>query len=494
MIDDFRKTLRDLWWAEGKTTFQDADRISYLLEQYLPEYSRRRILIGLLVRENIPAALSHVDENNVGEILSFHVNKISSKYDLSYNETVSAFSDLGYAMYGEKFESMSKHAFDLLESEHSNLSWENENVQTSSESDYANTSSDDLSKKPKALFLCLAAVAAVGIILIEKSFVSGIVSRFSDPKKPQYTVSETQQDIPVEPVSNFITDDLPTIHETSLLELHDIQTDGAIQKLKDVTINTGEKYGKALCSLYPYRSISYTLNKQYQIFTAKWALSSAGKNSSDENTIEIYADGVKIFCSSQLRQGATPSIIELDISGCDILTIMFCQTRGDAMLLDPMLRGVNQSAPYQVLTPALPCWLNEYKEFATNGSISFYSTSYPRYCNTGKMVAHALHGGSNCWADYYLDKQYERLSGVWALTDTGANTTSHYQLHIFADKAPVYVSEQLTQGSVPIEFDVSIGKCEILRIEITSDGGGYNGDYVVANLRLYPDHEDSPGF
>ena len=190
-----------------------------------------------------------------------------------------------------------------------------------------------------------------------------------------------------------------------------------------------------------------------------------------------------------------PYNISVDISGCRILSIMFEQTYGDVVLANPILMTASTTDSYVTdVSILLPVWLSDLNEFASSGKISSYASNYVRNSNTGKLLAHTLYGTPNAWKDYYLDGKYQRLSGVWTLTDTGKNTDSHYQLKIYADQEVVYISPELSRGMIPVLSDVGIKNCQILRMEFNSDNQWGNGEFVAANLRLYARDEEPPAF
>ncbi len=248
--------------------------------------------------------------------------------------------------------------------------------------------------------------------------------------------------------------------------------------------NTGEEYSHYIYAYNPYQEVVYKLNGNYSNLTGLWCIDSYSKDTNSRNGFRVYTDNVLKYESPVITRGDIPVNVDVDITGCDILTIMFTEGEGDAVLANVRLTNSEAKVPNPA-TPnpsVLPCWLTDMDYLTTDGVNVVDAGNHTT--NTDEPLAHFLTGRQNGEIVYYLKGQYSTISGFLAIREYDKNTTNHSSIAIYADDQLAYVSPSISGGDTPQYFEnVGINNCEKLRIVFLEDG-----DYeaALANLRVYP--------
>lgn len=290
------------------------------------------------------------------------------------------------------------------------------------------------------------------------------------------------------------TTESPYVQDVYLVNYDYLSADKGIQvSTSGGTTNTGDSYSNRLYNEKVYSAVTYNLNGQYDYFKAVWALTSNGKDTEEKNSFDIYTDGVLAYSSPVLEAGSLPVEVNVSLNGCNLLTIMFKEGVGAAALMNPLLYNENEKLkPTTFYNPSsLPCWLTDLDYLTKDNSVEVYSTS-SESTNTGDAIAHGL--GSlydNQSIEYYLRGEYKRISGIWALLESGRNYEEQQQFEIYADDVLVYTSPTISAGSLPISFDVDINYCQKLRIVFISavHDSIFIPTALIGNVRLYPGDE-----
>lgn len=81
--------------------------------------------------------------------------------------------------------------------------------------------------------------------------------------------------------------------------------------------------------------ISYEINGMYTTFTGSCCMSpemNGDNRAGMEKYFEVYGDGVRLFTSASMRQGASAYSFEVDITGVQVLTIQYPKTSGPSRI------------------------------------------------------------------------------------------------------------------------------------------------------------------
>ena len=253
--------------------------------------------------------------------------------------------------------------------------------------------------------------------------------------------------------------------------------------------NTGTEYSHYMFSSSPYNEIVYQLNGDYDTLTALWSICYSDRDTTDRNDFDIYADEVLVYSSPSLTGGDLPVDVSVDISGCNMLTIMFKEGIGSAELANIRLSTNTRKTPNETVNevPSLPCWLTDLEYFTNSGvTVEEIRTGT---ANTGETYSHYLNGRTGSEIVYYLNGGYSKLTGLWTISKRSQYTTANSNsFEIYADNNLVYSSPGLTGESLPVEFEADINNCEKLRIVFTNS----NKEGEIGNIRIYPGENSSP--
>lgn len=244
--------------------------------------------------------------------------------------------------------------------------------------------------------------------------------------------------------------------------------------------NTGEEYSHRIYSQQPYSEVSYHLNGQYNRMTALWTIAFSDRDEAYNNSFVVYADEILVYESPTITAGDLPVNVDIDINYCNVLTILFKEGYGAAELGDVLLSSTeSMEVPINVMpVPTLSCWLTDLN-YLTNNDVIVMPVS-PKLTNTGAQYRHFIYGEAGTSIEYYLQGQYDTLTGMWTIDGFDCNTTSVEAFEVYADDILVYSSPALTGGDLPVDVEVNIGNCQKLKIAFTSG----NGDAEFANIRL----------
>ena len=278
--------------------------------------------------------------------------------------------------------------------------------------------------------------------------------------------------------------DINFVEDTYLIDMLSLKQGDVKMSASSRSANTGEEFSNYMYAYNPYQEVVYKLNGDYSNLKGLWCIDSYSKDTNSRNGFRVYTDNVLKYESPILTRGDIPVYVDVDITGCDILTIMFTEGEGAAVLADVRLTNSEAKVPNPV-TPnpdVLPCWLTDMDYLTVDGVHVIDAGNYAT--NTGEPLAHFLSGRQNSEIVYYLKGQYSTISGYLAIKEYDKNTTDHSSIAIYADDQLAYMSPSISGGDIPQYFEnVSINNCEKLRIVFLEDG-----DYeaALANVRVYP--------
>lgn len=256
--------------------------------------------------------------------------------------------------------------------------------------------------------------------------------------------------------------------------------------------NIGENISNGIYSDAPYGTVTYNLNGQYDYLSAKWVITSEGKNTNMNHSFDVYADNVMIFSSPSITAGSIPVDININLGSCNILTIMFKEADDCSALTDIYLYNTEEKLiPTTQYTPELlPCWLTDLEPLTEGHYIDVDSNNYNNNrANTGESIAHCIGSKYDDYAvEYYLQGKYSRFTGSWLLTEDGKNCNKPLYFQIYADDVLIFTSPQISSGSLPIPFDLPIYNCQKLKLyfPVGDCDEIQRTSAYAANLRLYP--------
>ena len=303
-----------------------------------------------------------------------------------------------------------------------------------------------------------------------------------EPVPPEPLEEETEVKEPVEPGVEPVVD---YVEDSYLYGMEYLRDGGVTWSDEDAVANTGETYENRMWSEAAYRELVFHLNKQYDTFSGVWYICKGNKDDMDRNRMELYADDQLVYSSKALTAGDLPEEIEVDITGCNVLTILFCEGTGAGELGNARVwNKTPRPLSDEVHDPGkLPIWLTELDELMVSDvEISNKVTEY----NTGDSVSHTLLGYHGGEIIYYLRGEYSRLTGMWGINNVGGEEC---RAKIYADGELVYKTGDLEEGDLPEEFDVNIKGCEKLSFQFEGIDAGehcYSWSTKFANLRLHP--------
>ena len=186
-----------------------------------------------------------------------------------------------------------------------------------------------------------AVVAVIVFILIIKSCTNSSSSNKNSDDNPAGTSGysySTPDNVTSDkgnseqPTSNYAPQET-YVEDVWLTDLDYVEK-GSVTIKADSTgqANTGTEYSHYMFSTSPYSEIVYRLNGDYDTLTALWSICYTNRNTTDNNSFEIYADDVCVYSSPSITGGDIPVDVSVDISGCNLLTILFKEGTGCAEL------------------------------------------------------------------------------------------------------------------------------------------------------------------
>ena len=245
------------------------------------------------------------------------------------------------------------------------------------------------------------------------------------------------------------------------------------------SFNTGESYESALYASSGYQAVEYLLEGKYDTLKGRWGIDSNHINTECQSSFVVYADGRSVYESPVITAGSAPCDVEVDLAGCNLMTIIFKNADGSARLAGTSLENrLGLKADTATLPPPQPgAWLstvNLMQGNFTSGDSGHSVMSYLSYYDREEQSA-----------TFYLGGEYESLSGD-LLVD--ANGGPMY-LEVYGDDVLLASTSPMVSGSAP--FSVDLQGCEQLTIRFLlsdPDNSSAWGSIGLAGARLshYP--------
>lgn len=239
-----------------------------------------------------------------------------------------------------------------------------------------------------------------------------------------------------------------------------------VENVKIGVANTGEKYCNYMYSQQPYSEIIYQLNGEYDTLTGLWSICFSDRDDEGINSFEIYADNQLVYTSQEIKSGSLPEEVCVDLHNCNILRIRFKEGDGTGEFGNILLsNSQKKNIPTSVQEiGVLPCWLTDL-DYLTCNDVKIQSDEIGE-SSTGEHYTHYLSGGANDFVEYYLDGQYNLFSAKWGVCachdhqeDACLNS-----FEMYADGELIYSSPSVANGEAPVEINVDIKKCKVLKI------------------------------
>lgn len=239
--------------------------------------------------------------------------------------------------------------------------------------------------------------------------------------------------------------------------------------------NTGDSYDTALCATTSYNAVEYLLEGEYDTLTGRWGIGSNSINTTCQSSFSVYADGRCVYESPVLSGGSAPCDVEVDVAGCNLLTIVFQNADGSALFADAELENRSGvKAPAGALPELQPnVWLSSMNLMQGD----FYSG------DSGHSVGTSVYSfdSEEAFATFYLGGEYESLSAMLE-----AEASAPMYLEVYGDDELLASSEPMASGSIP--FSVDLKGCQQLTIRFhlsDSDDAAYGGSINLAGARLF---------
>lgn len=238
------------------------------------------------------------------------------------------------------------------------------------------------------------------------------------------------------------------------------------------TFNTGESYDSALYASTSYNAVEYQLEGKYDTLTGRWGIDSNFINTTCQSSFSVYADGRCVYESPVITGGSAPCDVEVDVTGCNLLTIIFQGADGSARFADAELENRSGvKTPADALPELAPgAWLSGMNlmqgDFYSGDSGHSVSTSIYSYDST------------ETFATFYLGGEYESLSAVLEVSASAP-------MYLDGDDELLASSEPMANGSVP--FSADLKGCQQLTVRFClsdSDAAAYGGSITLAGARL----------
>lgn len=240
------------------------------------------------------------------------------------------------------------------------------------------------------------------------------------------------------------------------------------------TFNTGESYDSALYASTSYSAVEYQLEGKYDTLTGRWGIDSNFINTTCQSSFSVYADGRCVYESPVITGGSAPCDVEVDVTGCNLLTIIFQGADGSARFADAELENRSGvKTPADALPELAPgAWLSGMNLMQGD----FYSG------DSGHSVSTSIYSydSAETFATFYLGGEYESLSAVLEVS-----ASAPMYLEVYGDDELLASSEPMANGSVP--FSADLKGCQQLTVRFClsdSDAAAYGGSITLAGARL----------
>ena len=268
-------------------------------------------------------------------------------------------------------------------------------------------------------------------------------------------------------------------NDGTLARMSTFALDGSVVLSTDEgTLNTGESYTSALYASESYQAVEYLLEGRYDTLTGRWGIDGNYINTDCNSSFLVYADGRCVYESPAITAGSAPCDVEVDLAGCNLMTILFKSADSSARLTGAKLQNrTGFKADPNALVPAQPgAWLStcNLMQGSFSSGRSGHSVGGAVYTYTDEEV----------FATFYLDGEYESLSG-----DLFVDSSKPLYLEVYGDDVLLASSDPMVSGTMP--FAVDLNGCERLTIRflMEREGSSFGGGSILlegARLSHYP--------
>lgn len=270
-----------------------------------------------------------------------------------------------------------------------------------------------------------------------------------------------------------------------------------------LTDNYGNTYKSAIINNHGYSgsagpiAYQYNLNSRYTRLIGTLYIPQ-GETSSGKSRLTVKTDGRVIYTSKSMDKVSRPIKVNLNITGCKIITIIWSNNSGynnisslncclsDACFYAGGKYGSIKGTNPNVNAPVLMTDLNSIytKPVLTERLTDNYENEYPiavynRIDN--------LHSNKPPILEYLLDKKYRSFKGSLYIPK-GSTFTASIVMTVTADGKTIYTSPAMTKTSAPVDFNIDVSNCNDLKISF-SVGSWYNNNsdktLCIGNPRLY---------
>lgn len=279
--------------------------------------------------------------------------------------------------------------------------------------------------------------------------------------------------------------ELEEAYELSLTSYTCIKADAGVHgRVAQLNLNTGDEVSEYMYSSAPYNAIYWDIAGNFDNFTGIWAIRQTERDTEKYSDFDIIADGEIIYSSPSITGGDLPVTVSVDISGCNVLAIMFKNGTGEAVLADVKLSNdePREAEPVSEDGYLLPDWLTDLEPIYETSGVNVRSDSSGKAID-GTTYSHYLFAyDEDEGIAYRLDGRYERITGLWTICYSDRDTDKECSFRIYADDECVYSSPVLTGGDDPVYVDADLDGCTLLTIKFT--GGTGQGEF--GNVCLWP--------
>lgn len=136
----------------------------------------------------------------------------------------------------------------------------------------------------------------------------------------------------------------------------------------------------------------------------------------------------------------------------------------------------------------IPIYIHQLSYLSSEGSVSTSDYFNGNRDNTDKEYDSYFcvdgSGQKEFWAEYYINGNYTKFSGVCAVSKRNANDSDTKYFEIYGDDKLLYTSPTMTKGVLPEEFSVDVTGVKVLKILYPGSAGNnsiaaiFNGAFV----------------
>lgn len=212
------------------------------------------------------------------------------------------------------------------------------------------------------------------------------------------------------------------------------------------------------------------------------------------NDIKVVIDGKRADLKDVKGNNVDPFIID----GTTYLPVRAVANALDkAVSWDGDTRTVYIGKNEEIEQPSV--WLKDLDTLA--GNVATYSIDDIEFGGSvynDILTSNAQDVYKNCWdknnyyepVSYLLNYKYSKFKGTIYLTNRDKDTSVAFRYLIYGDDKLLYTSEDITAGSMPIDFDIDVSNCSVMKISVQKkDGNNYSESYFsyaqIGNAGLY---------